>query len=168
MATSPKSQNDSPAAAVIDKRGDVILKLVNKQTTADLLVSSRMLSSASPVFQAMINMGFAESQGLSPTPPKEISLPDDDPEPMTLPCKIVHFQTSDIPDKVDFIPLADFAFICDKYDCIDAVRFYAKTWTSQLVLSPDAPNFSKLLFVTYVLGLPKEFKQITRILLPNR
>jgi hypothetical protein len=41
---------------------------------------------------------------------------------MTTICKLVHMQTSEMPEKLDVEDLADFTVLCDKYDCANGVR----------------------------------------------
>jgi hypothetical protein len=107
---------DAPDKMVIDKRGDVILQVGADNNAVHLLVSSKVLSLASKVFEAMFNNDFAESQNLSSTSPREMPLPDDNPVQMTTICKLAHMQTSDNPEKLDVADLANFAVLCDKYD----------------------------------------------------
>ncbi|KAF2183859.1 hypothetical protein K469DRAFT_751265 [Zopfia rhizophila CBS 207.26] len=150
MASSPNLRGDVPVTTTIDKRGDVLLQLSKDDTTFSLLVSSRTLSLASPVFEAMFNHGFAEGRKLSSDSPRAIPLPDDDPSYMALLFMIVHMETSSIPVKLELEQLADFALLCDKLP------------------KPQAPRFPKLLFVTYVLDLPHEFYKVTQSLVRDR
>jgi hypothetical protein len=76
----------SPAggnAEVIATKGDVILQL-GKVGVGDgvrnVLVSSVVLSLASPVFATMFDGRFSEGQSLSPASPRTVPLSDDDPE----------------------------------------------------------------------------------------
>jgi hypothetical protein len=155
------------ALTTIDKRGDVILLLGNDDEMAvKLLVSSKVLSLASSVFEAMFNSGFAEGQDLSPTSPREVLLPDDDPKYMTYICKLVHMQTSDVPEKLDILSLADFALLCDKYHCADGVRPWSRLWISWF--TPETPVYAKLLTVAYLLDLPQEFRKVSQNLLQHR
>jgi hypothetical protein len=123
----------APTKIVIDKRGDVILQVGTDSDAVHLLVASKVLSLASKVFEAIFNNGFAEGQNLSPTSPREVPLPEDNPVHMTTVCKLLHMQTSDVPERLAVADLADFALLCDKYDCTNGVRAInsSRTSTSQ-------------------------------------
>jgi hypothetical protein len=111
----------------------------------------------------MFNNGFAEGQNLSPTSPREVPLPEDDPVHMNTTCKLVHMQSSDVPESFAVADLADFALLCDKYDCANGVRAWSKTWMSWF--EPDDAASARLLTVAYLLDLPREFRTISQNLL---
>jgi hypothetical protein len=153
----------------IAKRGDVLLQpSKDGKPVGTLLVSSQVLSLASPVFEAMFNGNFAEGQDLSATSPRKVPLPEDDPEALILLCKVTHLQIDDVPDQVSFDKLADFAIVCDKYRCTTAVRPWSKVQIAQLLPKPNAPLFAKLIFITYVLDLPAEFEQVSLRMIRDR
>lgn len=101
----------------IATRGDVIFTLSKEGKTTTILVSSHVMSFASPVLQAMLNGGFAEGQARSADVPREIPLPDDDLNAMLLICRIAHLKNSDLPDELSVDSFAELATICDKYQC---------------------------------------------------
>ncbi|KAH6868410.1 hypothetical protein BKA58DRAFT_194529 [Alternaria rosae] len=154
------------SGAVLAKYGDVILELSKDgKSVGTLLVSSHVLSLASPVFGAMFSGNFAEGQNLSTASPKNIALPDDDAESMTLFCKFIHMQTANLTREPSFDDLPDLAIICDKYGCTESIRSWLQVWISQKLKSPRALKFEKLVFVTYVCDLPRDFQQVTLVLL---
>ncbi|KAH7348213.1 hypothetical protein BKA66DRAFT_400980, partial [Pyrenochaeta sp. MPI-SDFR-AT-0127] len=150
------------------KRGDVLLCVGQGENLVKLLVVSSFMSVASPVFEAMFNGRFSEGQDLSSSNPRETLLPDDDPYIMTIVCRMIHMQTSDMPRQLEVDDFAGFAILCDKYDCIDAVRPWSRLWVLGLLPEPDMPGYDKLLMITYVLDLPDEFYKVTQSLLKNR
>ncbi|KAH4420349.1 hypothetical protein HBI70_043150 [Parastagonospora nodorum] len=171
IAGSPKRRTRKVMASdkVIDKRGDVLLELMtNGKRVGSLLVSSHVLSLASPVFEAMFNGNFAEGQVLSAALPKSVALPDDDPDAVTLFCKITHMKVANATDTISISRLADLAILCDKYQCTEAVSSWARVEIAQKLSYPDAPAFEKLLFITYVLDLPLEFGQVSSRLTYDR
>lgn len=89
-------------------------------------VSSEVLSLASPVFRVMIGGKFKEGVELAEkTASSEtygLSLPEDDAEATTLICKILHFNIEGIPKKPNTLYLERLAYLCDKYQCINAVK----------------------------------------------
>ncbi|KAH7125572.1 hypothetical protein B0J11DRAFT_434683 [Dendryphion nanum] len=154
---------------IIDSSGDVILILHREEDGPDLKlkVNSKILSLASPIFHHMFDGRFAEGQNLSAATPKEILLPSDKANLMQMLCLLVHFRCSRLPRTVDIETLADFAVLCDKYQCIEAAGWMSRGWVTSWLPHPKTANFEKLLFVTYVLGLPDEFNQVTRLLILN-
>jgi hypothetical protein len=83
---------------------------------------------------------------------------------MQLLCNIAHFKTSDIQDQNSPVFLVTFAILCDKYDCIEAVRPWNEIWVSKL-FPKDCDSTSVLgsmLFFSYVMDLPLEFSNITK------
>ncbi|KAF1833171.1 hypothetical protein BDW02DRAFT_631490 [Decorospora gaudefroyi] len=154
-----------PGKTVIVKYGDVLLQVGQQKDAVHVLVSSKVLSLASKVFDAIFNNGFSEGQGLSSTSPREVRLPDDDPVHMTTICKLVHMQTSDIPEKLGVAELAQFAVLCDKYDCVDGVRGWSKAWIS--IFAPDDDASPTPLTIAYLLDLPREFRIVSRNLLQH-
>ncbi len=154
------------SGAILAKHGDVILELTKDGTSAGtLLVSSHVLSLASPVFGAMFSGNFAEGNDLSAAAPKRIALPDDDAESMTVFCKLIHMQTANLNREPSFDELADIAILCDKYRCTESIRSWLQLWISQKLKYPKEPKFEKLIFITYVCDLPRDFEQVTLVLL---
>ena len=90
-----------------------------------------------------------------------MALPDDDPKSMILLCKIVHMQTKDLVQEPSFGELADLAMVCDKYHCTESVRWWLRFWNTKKLALPEARNFEKLIFVTYLCDLPQEFEEVT-------
>lgn len=147
---------------VIAKRGDVLLEPRHEgKPVGTLLVSSHVLSLASPVFDDMFNGNFSEGQTLSTSSPKKIPLPDDDPEALILLCKITHLQTSQIAKIVPLGQFTDFAILCDKYQCTEAVAFWSSLQIAEYLSKPLVKGIETLVFVTYVLDMPREFQQVT-------
>ncbi|KAF2790127.1 hypothetical protein K505DRAFT_365000 [Melanomma pulvis-pyrius CBS 109.77] len=169
MATTPTPPSEAPPTVVLAKRGDILLKLGDANLPkVSLLVSSGALSTVSPVFEDMFNARFKEGQSLSSAAPREIELPDDDPLCMTILCKIIHLQIDDIPRQLDVINLANFAVLCDKYACINAVRPWSRIWVLELLPATHIPGYDKLLMISYVMDLPDEFFKVTQSLIRNR
>lgn len=168
MAEVKEATDESIQTIILAKRGDVILCVGKDDERVKLLVSASLMSFASSVFEVMFDGRFFEGQGLSPANPREVSLPDDDPQSMSLLCRIIHMQTADIPPQLEVVALADFAVLCDKYNCIDSVRPWGRVWVLELLPKPATQGYEKLLMIAYVLDLPDEFYKVTQSLLRNR
>jgi len=77
-----------------DPAGDLILVIGSGKDQESVLVSSRVLSLASPVLAA-VSSRFAEGHSLADPISSEIpkiSLPEDDPEALTWLCEALHFK----------------------------------------------------------------------------
>ncbi|GKT51977.1 uncharacterized protein ColSpa_12158 [Colletotrichum spaethianum] len=140
----------------IDKDGDIILqlsrmdvddaevaegresgeyadeKLANYEqvTNDELRVSSKVLMLNSPVFKAMLGGKFKEATELAKSTgfsdPCSIDLPDDDVEAMTTLCQILHnVYVVERPEPID---LSRLAFIGDKYECTQALKYCGMVW----------------------------------------
>lgn len=64
-----------------------------------------------------------------------ITLPDDDPDAMCILCQILHLQNDPIPEVLldeSIMGLRKLAVVCDKYNCVSAVRFHTNVWIDKL------------------------------------
>lgn len=98
--------------------GDVNLEVSCTNGKVQLLVSSKVLTLASPVFAAMLNSKFKaglsnDNGGLEKTP---IYLPDEDMDAFTVVCNIIHYRVDEVPEDLPLSCLKNVAIICDKYD----------------------------------------------------
>ncbi|KAF2811893.1 uncharacterized protein BDZ99DRAFT_282566 [Mytilinidion resinicola] len=169
---SPKETDDNPPETievVLDKRGDVIFELGGiGQPLTRLRVSSKVLTLASPVFDAMFNHGFAEGQNLSSASPRVVFLREDHSESMTILCQICHIRNQDVPKTLTVDLLAELTILCDKYDCVSAIQPWSVLWARELLPRTREPGSEKLLFIAYRLELPMIFFQLTETLVKDR
>lgn len=101
--------------------GDVIL-LVEGQSTGQFLVSSKILSIASPVFAKLFGSNFHEGMQMAKSSRPTIPLREDDPVAMRTILRILHHQEPEQVEPMNAERLAIFAIHCDKYDCVKALR----------------------------------------------
>lgn len=134
----------------------------------DMLVSSKHLSLASPVFKAMLRGSFQESQILRELGMVDIPLPDDDPVHFEILLNIIHGYPKKVPTKVDLVTMTGLAILVDKYQMADVVYMYKTLWIQEL--KSDLPkvfttNQAMLswLTVAWVFQLSDEFTQITKL-----
>lgn len=146
----------------IDSDGDVLFIVSSDKPTARLLVSSKVLSLASPVFAAMFSPRFKEGSSLNPGCPSEVPLPEDDPEAMTLLCNCLHFRTDHIPRNVDFSLLKALAILCDKYNVARAISAWNILWLQKWETSKCEDGFEGLLVVIYALDCAEAFAKISK------
>lgn len=145
----------------IDPNGDIIIELSTKQKTR-LLVSSKVLTLASPVFGKMLSSHFKE--GLSNHANEEktlISLPDDDADAFLVVFNIIHHRNNQVPKNLPTDCLENFAIICDKYDLSNALAPSSAVLLQTSVGTSPAQDFNKLLFAAYVLDVPEAFSRIS-------
>ena len=116
----------------IDAAGDLWLEMDSRK----LLVSSKILSLASPVFNAMLNSKFREGQNAT-SGPRTITLPDDDVDAMTVVCHALHHMTHRVPVHLISTKLNTLAILCDKYGCVQAMKPWSRTWLSPIVHVDD-------------------------------
>jgi len=142
----------------IDRHGDVTLQLTknlnassNEGGKRSILVSSKVLSLASPVFVAMLSPQFREGQRSASGTLDPIPLPDDDAEAMTLLCHIFHFNYAALPEKPTLELFKNLALLCDKYDCVTPLRFVSEQWLQIWQREAMAEkHFETLLFISYI------------------
>lgn len=146
----------------IDSDGDVLFIVSCDKVPARLLVSSKVLSLASPVFAAMFSPRFKEGSSLNSGCPSEVPLPEDDPEAMTLLCNCLHFRTDHIPRNVEFSLLKALALICDKYDVAKAILAWSILWLQKWETSKCEDGFEGLLVVIYALDCAEAFAKMSK------
>ncbi|KAB5518129.1 hypothetical protein GE09DRAFT_1230544 [Coniochaeta sp. 2T2.1] len=133
----PKRSKPSPnskGAKALDPEGDAVIVLDNHKTgfQEKYLVSSKILSLASPVFTKMFSQKFSEGAKVRNGEVPSIDLEEDDAEMMGIILNILHYRLEDIPRDIETLPLAILAMLSDKYDCKRALGGWIETWfTSQ-------------------------------------
>jgi len=119
-----------PQPFTIDPAGDVILVVGGTSTKVSLLVSSKVLTVVSPISNAMLGPNFQEGKELAESTPSaifEMELSEDDPKAMKLLCLMAHSRSDSIPHMMVFSALENLVVLCDKHDCMQVIRFAAKS-----------------------------------------
>ncbi|EME41938.1 hypothetical protein DOTSEDRAFT_27044 [Dothistroma septosporum NZE10] len=129
----------------IAANGDVVLIVGGDDTVVGqkrLRVSSHMLSTASPVFKALLGPHFREgAQSRSSTSPVEIPLPDDISELLSYLCNLLHAKHLPAFDALNADKLYELALTVDKYDCSSTLRLQSRA----ILMSWDYSNTSPML-----------------------
>ncbi|KAL2037385.1 hypothetical protein N7G274_009870 [Stereocaulon virgatum] len=136
----------SPSAAqmiVADPEGDIVFMVGRKKSDQkSILVSSKVLSLASPAFAALFSPRWSEGvDKFSSIKPRQIDLPDDDTAAMDWICQALHFR-SNISTDIGLSRLEKVAILGDKYDlgvalkpwgqlCLQSLRWTVSTDLSE-------------------------------------
>ena len=143
----------------IDPEGDVHLSLRD----CELLVSSKVLSLASPVFKKLFGPHFLEGNRVEAKNPGHVDLHEDDSEAMTSLCYLLHYQMDKAPDNPTPDFLDSLTILADKYDCVRSIS----QWTCFKLYvavrqAEQSMSDGRLLFPAYVFGNPQVFREITK------
>jgi len=137
----------------IDPNGDLLAILPT--TTIKLQVSSKILSTASPVFRSMFSPRFREGAALaSGTALIEIEFPDEPPQALEAVFNVLHFRHDCVSANVSYDTLYEIALVVDKYDLARALGPWKEVW-----LRRGAGDGGKGLFVMYVFGDKEGFRE---------
>ena len=128
--------------------------------------SSVILSTASPVFKALVNPCFKEGTELATSPvPIEIPLPEDDPQSMATLCKVLHYRNEDISSApgMPASKILRIAEVSDKFDCNAAMKFAARVWLEESSnVCENADDRKALLKAAFLFGDCKMFAELGR------
>ncbi|KAK3906043.1 hypothetical protein C8A05DRAFT_12187 [Staphylotrichum tortipilum] len=123
----------------------------------EFLVSSAVLSVASPYFRALFGPNFKEGietrRGDCPT----IVMGDDDLDGMETILSLLHFRTLKRYDTLTPEALAAIALLSDKYDCAKALRPWVSHWFRAVRGTTDPEKLGFLLVAAYFLRIPSQF-----------
>lgn len=154
-------------------------------STLDLIVSSKVLSVASPIFKTMFFGRFKEGVELARSKAFSqvytVELPEDHAQAMLILCSVIHSKDEHIPVRPDTSLLQELALLADKYQCVQALKFPAESWLTGgsnergwlnefRWIKPrtlDATKKTQLvqcLFFAYTLNLTSEYASIAAIL----
>jgi hypothetical protein len=132
-----------------------------------MLVSSKHMKLASPVFKAMLREDyFKEGLELGSTGTAEISLPDDDPDAFAILLNIIHGRTRQVPRDMDLDLLSRISTLVDKYQLHEVVEIMSDRWIA--LLESDIPeeftdDLQAWLSISWVFEKPRIFREVTKI-----
>lgn len=146
-----------------DPEGDVLLLIGPPNELKSLLVSSKVLSLASPVFNKMLQIPrFLEGVERSSNVPLQLPLPEDNPEAVTWLCNAIHLSRS-VDHDVSFSLFEELAILCDKYDIASAITPWSRWWLQKWKGSPDGEDkYLKMLYISYAYGSYHAFRVSSR------
>ncbi|KAE8136573.1 hypothetical protein BDV38DRAFT_249286 [Aspergillus pseudotamarii] len=144
----------------IDPDGNVIL-LVEGRSTAQFLVSSKILSMASPMFAKLFDSNFSEGIQVASSSCPTISLHEDDTAAMRTILRILHYQDPTQDNPITAEAFAVLAIQCNKYDCIRAICPWTFKWFSDLEAIKTAEEYCYLLLAAHFFRSEEQFRKIS-------
>lgn len=97
----------------------------------EMLVSSKRLMLASPVFKAIFESHLLEGQLLKKRR-TDIHLPDDDPKAIIILLGAIHGPPDKIPQKISLRTLVQLSVLVDKYEALESIKPYVEAWIVDL------------------------------------
>ncbi len=95
----------------------------------------------------------------------EIALPEDDPAATRVLFSVLHFQNQALPEVANLTVarFRDFAVLCDKYNCCNAVSFVTDAWLEKLLSGARTEDESWILLeAVSFLDKPAAFQSLTK------
>ena len=155
-----EKENPEPEQLDLDPNGDLIL-VVEGQNAKRFLVSSKILSLASPVFSKMINSNFREGTQMKENNCPMISLHEDDSHAMMTMLGVFHYKEPDPEVPMTAKQLADLAIHCDKYDCVKTIKPWILTWFSNFQHELVEEEYGFLLFAAHFFRAAEKFSELS-------
>lgn len=146
-----KIQEEGPALEQLDHDGNVVLVVQGQPPCPNrrFLVSSKVLSLASVVFQKLFAPKFLEGKHMANNKCTEIILHDDDPATMSTLLALLHYQGPKEAVTMESKRLAALSIHCDKYNCFEAFRPWITYWFHQIESSPSVEEYGLLLLAAH-------------------
>ncbi|KAE8423383.1 hypothetical protein BDV36DRAFT_290519 [Aspergillus pseudocaelatus] len=144
----------------IDPDGNVIL-LVEGRSTARFLVSSKILSMASPMFAKLFDSNFSEGIQVASSSCPTISLYEDDIVAMRAILRILHYQEPRQDNPITAEAFAILAIHCNKYDCIRAIFPWTFKWFNDLESIKTTEQYGYLLLAAHFFRSAEQFRKIS-------
>lgn len=129
-----------------------------------ILVFSKHLILAWPVFEAMLQNYFSKEQTLPSNCSLELPLLDDDPDAFPILLNIIHRHSRKVPRTIDMHLAAGITILVDKYQVQEVVEVYSALWIKHF--EPDVPqnmrdNLIDWLCIFWVFEYADQFKRTT-------
>lgn len=148
-----------------DDDGDLKLEVGQRASKQTFVVCSKALSRASKPFKTMLYGPYAESKPVSQTSSPEwtVTLPDDNPDALSVLLYIVHGIFEKVPATVDRGQLFRITVLTDKYDMTHILRPWTRQWMQPFIQrSVGKKGDEFLLWIAYVLGDEELFLKVQK------
>ncbi|KAJ9272174.1 hypothetical protein DTO212C5_1679 [Paecilomyces variotii] len=147
----------------LDAEGDVTLVVGgNTMSPRQFLVSSKVLSLASPVFAKLFGPHFLEGSQMAKHGSVTIHLDEDDAKGMGTILGILHYQEIPEIEKLSAKEIVTVVICCDKYDCARVIQLWIEKWFRSLDQGLSAKEYGHALLAAHLLRASDDFFQITR------
>ncbi|PQE18707.1 BTB POZ domain-containing protein [Rutstroemia sp. NJR-2017a BBW] len=114
------------------RTSDIAEPIVETVYKTHVVVSSKHMSLASPVFKAMLQGEFREGQELRGMKKINLPLPDDDAEAMKILVHLIHCKLKSVPLEVNLELFTNIAILVDKYRTHEVLSIMAPIWKKHL------------------------------------
>jgi hypothetical protein len=137
-----------------------------------MLVSSKHMMLASPVFKAMLQHStFKEGRKLGSAGKVEVPLPDDNPDQFQVVLDIIHGRNRRVGREIDLDSLTAISIVVDKYQMAEAVESFLDGWIEGLrkglptkyITDKEIQDVHRWLGISWVFGKEEEFKEMTKL-----
>ncbi|KAF2097098.1 hypothetical protein NA57DRAFT_77353 [Rhizodiscina lignyota] len=150
-----------------DEDGDVALLLdqqPNQTYGKRFVVSSKVLSLASPVWKAMFSGKYREG-----AKSEDIPFPDDDPWALAFMLNLAHLRFASVTDPTP-LEMVKIAVLCDKYDLVSLCRFHVDGWVRRHrpTVDGDPVRYTGIIFFAWVFGYAEWMRALSHNLIINR
>jgi hypothetical protein len=149
----------------------------NEPKHVNMLVSSKHMMLASPVFEAMLKNQYKEGRMLASKGTVDIALPDDDPDAFVVLLNIIHGRPKKVPRQIDLALMTKISILVDKYQMHEVVGVFSDMWIE--VLKADVPKVTTALVppkllttdvllwlcISWVFENDAVFKEVTELLM---
>ncbi|KAF7169069.1 hypothetical protein CNMCM5623_001901 [Aspergillus felis] len=137
-----------------------------KDQRVHMIVSSKHLKLACPVYRRMFSEPWREARILAAGKRFEIQSEFEDIEAMLILMNIIHGRGSKVPREVTLDKLVEIAVLVDYYECHEAVDVMAEIWMDKLVGSMPFTYGKGIvwwIFISWVFQRPSAFTLATKI-----
>ncbi|KAM0161538.1 hypothetical protein ACHAQE_004093 [Botrytis cinerea] len=128
-----------------------------------MLVSSKHMSIASPVFKDMLKAGSPEGIELKKTGKVELSLHDDDSKAWNILLNIIHGRFRSVPLDISLSMFTQIALLCHKYQMHEVAYVFTPAWKMsaghESVSGEDIPRW---IFIAWVFNMADVLEEITK------
>ncbi|KAI9641997.1 hypothetical protein NHQ30_009867 [Ciborinia camelliae] len=141
--------------------------------TVTMLVSSKHMKLASPVFNAVLGDNrFKEGAELLAEGKIEIELPEDDPTAFSIMAQVIHGRNYTVSKHVTFELLLELAILTDKYQTHEILGCISDIWVENLLkhtsIGPRRPSFTpatmeSYIFIVWVFRENRVFSNMTKL-----
>jgi hypothetical protein len=135
-----------------------------------MVISSKHMILASPVFKAMLQPGrFREGLERNAAGHMEVHLPDDN-QAVVIVLNLIHGRNRVVPKQVDLEILTRLATLVDKYQMVEAVESLSDTWIDNPLANERLPggyvanqkeSIQRWIAISWIFKRQKEFTKIT-------